>query len=108
SIVGGAANNQLAYDRAGRLMHERGILYVPDYMINAGGLIQVADEMDGFDRERTLQKTAGLYQLLQRCFALADEMGIPPFEAADRLVQRRIDSLGQIGRIYLPACHGKE
>ncbi len=109
SIVAGAANNQLAEDRMGDLMHEKEILYVPDYIINAGGLIQAADEMHGFDRERAMRKTAGLYELLQRCFALADELDIPPFEAADHLVRERIETLAQVSRIYLPpACHGKE
>ena len=102
SIVAGAANNQLADERAGYLLHQKGILYVPDYIVNSGGLIQVADEMHGFDRERAMRKTEGLYELLQRCFALADEMGIPPFEAADRLVRERIENLAGVGRIYLP------
>lgn len=101
-VVGGAANNQLADVETGRTLFERGILYVPDYIINAGGLIQVADELDGYDRERVMRKTRGLYDLLLRCLSLADELEIPPFEAADRMVVDRIDRLSGINRIYLP------
>ncbi len=102
SCVGGAANNQLADPTAGYTLFQRGILYVPDYIINAGGLIQVADELDGYDRRRVMQKTRGLYDLLLRCFSLADELEIPPFQAADRMVADRIERLSGINRIYLP------
>lgn len=100
--VGGAANNQLADVTAGYTLFERGILYAPDYIINAGGLIQVADELDGYDHQRVLMKTRGLYDLLLRCFSLAEELEIPPFEAADRMVVDRIERLSGINRIYLP------
>ncbi len=100
-IIGGAANNQLAYEGVGRMLHEKEILYVPDYIINAGGLIQVADELLGYEPERVRRKTEGLRSLLQRCFELADELDMPPFEAADRLVEERIQKIAQINRIYL-------
>ncbi len=101
-IVGGAANNQLADAGIGHKLHEMGILYIPDYIINAGGLIQVADEVGGFDRERAMKKTEALYQLLLDCFDRAAEWEITPIEAADRLVLERIETLGHVGRIYLP------
>ncbi|MFP4200197.1 MAG: Leu/Phe/Val dehydrogenase [Clostridia bacterium] len=101
-IVAGAANNQLSEPQMGDRLHELGILYVPDYIINAGGLIQVADEVEGYDRDRVTRKTEGLYDLLLDCFARADEWSVAPFRAADRLVRERIRILGEINRIYLP------
>ncbi len=101
-IVGGAANNQVSDAKIAEKLHEKGILYIPDYIINAGGLIQVADEVGGFDRERTMKKTEALYELLLDCFARSEELSITPVEAADRLVEERIEFLGRIGRIYLP------
>ncbi|MFO7942203.1 MAG: amino acid dehydrogenase [Bacillota bacterium] len=101
-VVAGAANNQLSELPVGDRLHEMGILYVPDYIINAGGLIQVADEVEGYDRDRVTRKTEGLYDLLLECFARADEWSVAPFRAADRLVRERIDTLGAINRIHLP------
>jgi len=100
-IIGGAANNQLAHEDVGHMLFERQILYVPDYIINAGGLIQVADEVLGYEPERVRLKTEGLGQLLGRCFSLADELDVPPFEAADRLVEERIRKIAKVGRIFL-------
>ncbi len=101
-IIGGAANNQVTDPEIGHRLHEMGILYIPDYIINAGGLIQVADEVEGFNRERAMKKTEALYQLLLDCFARAEELSVTPFEAADRLVEERINILGAVSRIYLP------
>ncbi len=101
-VVAGAANNQLADEEIGWELHRRGILYAPDYIINAGGLLQVADEIKGFDRERVMRKTAGLYELLGECFARAQEADNPPFVAAEEMVQERIEKIAQVNRIYLP------
>ncbi len=94
SIVAGAANNQLGNQRHGRLLRRRGILYAPDYVINAGGLINVAQELEpgGYDRDRALARVARIGDTLARLFALAEARRQPTNEAADRVARERLDS----------------
>lgn len=99
-VVAGSANNQLEAPQHGEALHRRGILYAPDYVINAGGLIQVVEELKGYSRERAWQKAAGIYQVLRRIFALSQEAGIPPADAADRLVEERIAAISRVQRIH--------
>ncbi len=91
-IVAGAANNQLADEQAdAQRLHERGILYAPDYVINAGGLMNVAAELEGrYDPQRVLAKAAGIYETLLRVFRTAQERNILPTEAAARIAEERI------------------
>ncbi len=89
-IVAGAANNQLAQSRHGDDLHQRGILYAPDYVANAGGLINVYGELKEWSRQRSLRKAAEIYGAIQRVYALADAEGIPTSEAADRVAEERI------------------
>jgi valine dehydrogenase (NAD+) len=100
-IVCGAANNQLAHDGIEKQLQDHGILYAPDYMVNAGGLIQVADELEGFSFERAQQRAAGIYDTTRRVFALAAEDGVPPAVAADRLAERRMTEVGRLRGIWL-------
>ncbi|TML30804.1 MAG: Glu/Leu/Phe/Val dehydrogenase [Actinobacteria bacterium] len=74
-IVAGAANNQLAHPGVEKLLEERGILYAPDYVVNAGGVIQVADEIEGFDFARAKQRATGIYDTTRQILALAPEVG---------------------------------
>ena len=97
-IVAGAANNQLADEESGTMLHERGILYAPDYIINAGGLINVADEIYGYDQDRALRKTGAIKEVLLKVFASAKEQGIPTNLAADRFAQERIEKIGRVKR----------
>lgn len=99
-IVAGAANNQLSDEGSGRLLHERGILYAPDYIINAGALINVADEIYGYDKERALRKTGVIKDVLLSVFAAAGEKGIPTNEAADRFAEERIEKIGRVRRTF--------
>lgn len=101
-IIAGAANNQLREPRHGDELHRRGILYSPDYVINAGGLIQVADELQGYNRDRAFRKTSAIFDLLLQIFAISKNEGIPTYLAADRLAERRIAKIAQLGRIYIP------
>ena len=101
-IVCGAANNQLAHEGIEKLLEERGILYAPDYMVNAGGLIQVADELEGFSFERAQQRAAGIFDTTARVFALARAEGVPPAVAADRLAERRMSEVGRLRGVWLP------
>ncbi|MCP9945626.1 valine dehydrogenase [Streptomyces somaliensis] len=89
-VVCGAANNQLAHPGVEKDLAERGILYAPDYVVNAGGVIQVADELHGFDFERCRAKTAKIFDTTLEIFARAKEDGIPPAVAADRIAEQRM------------------
>ena len=70
-VVCGAANNQLAHPGIEKLLADRGVLYAPDYVVNSGGVIQVADELHGFDFARAKAKTAGIFETTRRVFELA-------------------------------------
>jgi leucine dehydrogenase len=89
-IVAGAANNQLLDDRHGDMLEERGILYAPDYVANAGGVINVYSELAGWSRERSLRKADEIYHTVLNVFEIAQQDGIPTYKAADRLAERRI------------------
>ena len=100
-IVAGAANNVLAEPRHGDELHRKGILYAPDYVINAGGLINVYGELNGWSAERAKRKAGEIYETLIQLFELADQEGIPTWVAADRLAERRIEQIGQISRTWV-------
>lgn len=100
--IGGAANNQLAEDRHGDRLHELGIVYAPDYVINAGGLIQVSEEFPRFRRERAMARAAAIYHRLKEIFAISRQEGIPTYKAADLMVKRRLDALAGVARIHVP------
>jgi leucine dehydrogenase len=87
----GCANNQLAEPDDARRLHERGIILAPDYIVNAGGIIQLIGlEDEGWDEPQLEERLAGIGDTLRTLFAEADANGITPAEAADRLVSRRL------------------
>jgi leucine dehydrogenase len=100
-IIAGAANNQLAQERHGDLLHKRGILYAPDYVINAGGLINVYGELNDWTPEQAKRKAGEIYDTLCQIFELAKEQGIPTYEAADRVAERRIEQVGALQRTWV-------
>ena len=89
-IVCGGANNQLATPHDSERLYRRGILYAPDYVVNAGGVIQVADELIGFNRERAKLKVERIPSLLKTIFAISKREGINTELAATRMVEERI------------------
>jgi leucine dehydrogenase len=89
-IVAGAANNVLDEERHGDALHERGILYAPDYAVNAGGLINVNAEVEGWDLDRSHKKASEIYDTILKIVQIADDKGIPTYRAADRLAEDRI------------------
>jgi len=89
-IIAGAANNQLEHERHGDLLHERGIIYAPDYAINAGGLINVNAEVEGWSLERSHKKAGEIYNTILLVLEMAADQGIPTYRAADRLAEQRI------------------
>jgi leucine dehydrogenase len=91
-IVAGAANNQLLETRHGRALEAHGMLYAPDYVANAGGIINGCIELLGWDRSYTLNRVREIYEKLLMVFETAKAEGIPTFEAADRLAERRLQA----------------
>ncbi len=102
-IVAGAANNQLAEDRHGAALADAGILYGPDYVLNAGGVIQVAAELHpaGYSEPRARHAVERIGDRLTAVFDLADAEGVPTNRAADLLAERRIRSVGALRGFYL-------
>ena len=98
-VVCGAANNQLDHPGIEKRLNDRGILFAPDYLVNAGGVIQVSDELHGFDFERAKRKTAAIFDTTKAVFELADAEGVPPVTAADRLAERRISEISRLRTI---------
>jgi valine dehydrogenase (NAD+) len=102
SVVCGGANNQLADDDVAELLVDRGIVYAPDYVVNAGGVIQVADELHGFSFERARERALRIFDTTLSVLRTADAEGIPPSVAAGRLAERRIAAVPEEERFWLP------
>ncbi|GER66120.1 leucine dehydrogenase [Weizmannia acidilactici] len=89
-VIAGSANNQLKEPRHGDLIHEMGILYAPDYVVNAGGVINVADELHGYNRERAMKKVEQIYNNVEKVIEISKRDRIPTYLAADRMAEERI------------------
>jgi len=100
-IIAGAANNQLAEDRHGDLLEQRGLLYAPDYVINGGGVINVYGELHRWPHERSQKKAGEIYETLLRIFEIARTERIPTYRAADRLAEQRIAAMAGLDRIWM-------
>ncbi|MBB5014303.1 Glu/Leu/Phe/Val dehydrogenase [Rehaibacterium terrae] len=95
-VICGAANNQLATDQIGDELERRGVLYAPDYAVNAGGLMNVSLEIDGYNRERAMRMMRTIYYNLMRIFEISKRDGIPTYKAADRMAEERINTIGKL------------
>ncbi|GAA4259505.1 Glu/Leu/Phe/Val dehydrogenase dimerization domain-containing protein [Dactylosporangium darangshiense] len=100
-IVAGAANNQLAHPGIEKLLAERDVLYAPDYVVNSGGVIQVADEIEGFNFARAKDRAGRIYDTTKQILQVADAEGVPPALAADRLAERRMAEVGRLRTILV-------
>jgi leucine dehydrogenase len=101
-LIAGSANNVLKdEEKHGRQLRRLGILYCPDYVINAGGLINVANELEGYNQQRALRQAAQIHDAIDRIFAYADENDVPTFLAANELAERRIRRLGKVKGTFL-------
>lgn len=100
-IVAGAANNVLARSHHGEALEKRGILYAPDYAINAGGLINVYGELNDWSSDRSKRKAGDIYNTLLRIFERAKADGVPTSVAADRVAESRILEARQLQRTYV-------
>jgi valine dehydrogenase (NAD+) len=101
-IVCGAANNQLAHPGVEKALTDAGILYAPDYCVNSGGLIQVADELEGFSFDRAQQRATGIFETTREVLRRAVADGVPPGAAADRLAEQRMREVGRLRGTWLP------
>lgn len=101
-IIAGAANNQLAESIHGDMLHEKGILYVPDYIINSGGVINIIDDISGreYNRENAMKNTARIYDSCKKVFEIAKRDNIPTYKAADIMAEERIAAVRKIKKIY--------
>jgi len=104
-VIAGAANNQLKETRHGDQIHDMGIVYAPDYVINAGGVINVADELYGYNSERALKKVEGIYGNIERVLEISKRDRIPTYLAADRLAEERIERMRQSRSQFLQNGH---
>lgn len=98
SVIAGAANNQLADEAVhGKAVMEKGILYAPDFLINAGGIINCAWERKGYNRKAALRQTEGIYDTALRIFKASAELNIPTYLAANQAAEHRISSMRSAG-----------
>jgi len=92
-VIAGSANNQLKDTKHGDKIHEMGIVYAPDYVINAGGVINVADELYGYNKERALKKVETIYNNVAKVIEISKRDNIPTYVAADRMAEERIEKI---------------
>ena len=100
SVIAGSANNILAESHHGEALAERGILYAPDYVINAGGLINVADELEGYNERRATKRVTRIYDSVKKIIAIAKRDDVPTHAAADTMALERIAAISSMERLY--------
>jgi leucine dehydrogenase len=100
-IIAGSANNQLADEKEnGALLQEREILYCPDYVINSGGLINVANELEGYNQERAIKQVSRIYEIVAGIMDRSQKLNVPTYEAANKMAEERIQQIGELRHIY--------
>jgi valine dehydrogenase (NAD+) len=100
-VVCGAANNQLAHPGIAKGLRDKGVVYAPDFVVNAGGLVQVADELHGFSFERARRRVEDVFDATARILRTAELEGVTPAAAADMVAERRIAAISRLGTIRL-------
>lgn len=100
-IVAGAANNQLKEDKHGLILKEKNVLYAPDYLINAGGLMNVSIEFEGWNDDKSRRMIDKIFDTTLDIFKIAENQNIPVNKATDVLAERRLDSMKKIQTTYL-------
>lgn len=105
--IAGSANNQLLTDAHGEMLYQKGIIYAPDYVINSGGVINVADELlpNGYNQERAMSKVETIYDSLTKVYEIANRDQISTSVAADRMAEERIASVKQSTGQFLMHSH---
>lgn len=107
SIIAGSANNVLLEASHGEALAERGILYAPDYVINAGGLINVADELEGYNERRATKRVMRIQDSVRRIVAISKRDGVPTNVAADTLALERIAAISSMERLHTGHPYGQ-
>lgn len=102
-VICGVANNQLESDEVGDEVERRGILYAPDYAVNAGGVMNASLELEGYNKERAMRRISMIYGNITSIFEIAERDGIPTYKAADRLAEERIAAMGKLKLPFRPA-----
>ncbi|WP_156187071.1 Leu/Phe/Val dehydrogenase [Bacillus sp. FJAT-27231] len=105
--IAGSANNQLLTEEHGRQLADKGILYAPDYIINSGGLIQVADELYVVNKERVLAKTKHIYDAILEVYQQAELDRVTTMEAANRMCEQRMAARGRRNSFYTSSVKPK-
>ena len=100
-IVAGSANNQLAEEKHGEILREKGILYVPDFVINSGGVINVYEELLGYNKERAMKRASAIYDAVKIVIEISKRDNVPTFIAAERMAEERIEKIRKVNSIYL-------
>lgn len=102
-IVAGSSNNQLKEERHGEVLQKKGILYIPDFIINAGGVINVAEELNpcGYNKERAMRKVSMVFDNVKRVIQKSKEENIPTCIAADLVAEERIKTIAGIKDNYV-------
>ncbi|MDR8394378.1 leucine dehydrogenase [Aliifodinibius sp. S!AR15-10] len=105
-IVAGGANNVLEdEDKHGQLLVDKGVIYAPDYVINAGGIINISSELEGYNEERALGKASRIYDVMLDILDYAEKQDLPPFKAANILAEQRIKEIGNLQSIRATNSH---
>ena len=105
--IAGSANNQLLHESHGKKLQDMGILYAPDYIINSGGLIQVADELYGINHERVLAKTKHIYDAILEVYKLSEADGVCTMESANKMCEKRMESRSKRNGFFTPSVKPK-
>ena len=105
-VVAGSANNQLERPEHGEILSQLGIVYAPDYVINAGGLINVADELQGYNQERAMARVESVYRTLREIFNISRDRHISTSAAADTFAEERVGKIGRVRLCWVPGGRG--
>lgn len=101
-IIAGAANNQLADEaKHGQMLIDKKIVYAPDYVINSGGLINVYNELEGYNQEKALSQAKGIYDIVKSILELSEKENIPTYVASNKLAEERMRQIGRIKQAYV-------
>lgn len=95
-IVAGSANNQLARDEHGDILKKKNILYAPDYLINAGGLMNVSTEFEGWSHEKSERMVNTIFDTTLKIFKFSEENNLPVYKATDLMAEKRIESIRKL------------
>lgn len=100
-IVAGSANNQLAEEKHGEILRDKGILYVPDFVINSGGVINVYEEIQGYNKDRAMKRASAIYDAVKKVIEISKRDNVATFKAAERMAEERIESICRVNSIFL-------